>query len=322
MFTKSDIEAACELVYTQMPATPQYTWPLLALETGCETWVKHENHGPTGAFKARGGVTFIDWLKCSQPEARAIVTATRGNHGQSQARAAKQAGLEAHIYVPRGNSVEKNAAMRAFGGKVVEFGDDFDEARLEAMRMAELNGWHPVPPFHKELVRGVATYAYELLSAAPHLDTIYVPIGCGSGICGTILARDALGLKTNIVGVVADTAQGAKLSVEAGKLVETGATNTFADGMAVRVPVAEAFEIYSRGAARIVSVSDIEIAEAARVLFRCTHNVAEGAGAAALAALLQEKTKMQGKAAAVILTGGNIDTGQFSEVLNGGVPQV
>ena len=321
MLTKSEIETAAALVYRHMPATPQYAWPMLAQALGVETWVKHENHGPTGAFKARGGVTFIDWLKRAPPEARGIITATRGNHGQSQARAALAAGLEAHIYVPRGNSTEKNAAMQAFGGQLTEFGEDFDEAKLEAMRVGALEGWHPVPPFHLELVRGVATYAYELLSAAPHLDTVYVPIGCGSGICGTILARNALGLKTKVVGVVADGAQAAKLSVEAGKLVETGPTQTFADGMAVRVPVAEAYDIYAKGAERIVSVSDAEIAEAMRLLYRCTHNVAEGAGAAAMAALMQERDQMRGKAVAVILSGGNIDTAQFAEVLSGGVPK-
>lgn len=322
MFDKSELVAACALVYAHMPATPQYAWPMLALETGCETWVKHENHGPTGAFKARGGVTFINWLRRVHPEVGGIITATRGNHGQSQARAAVAAGLTANIYVPRGNSAEKNAAMRAFGGEVVEFGDDFDEARLEAVRVGEAQGLFAVPPFHLELVRGVATYAYELLTAAPHLDTVYVPIGCGSGICGTILARDALGLKTKIVGVVADTAQAVKLSVEAGKLVETGPVGTFADGMAVRVPVAEAYEIYAKGAERIVSVSDAKIAEAMRVLYRCTHNVAEGAGAAALAGLLQERGRMAGKAVGVILSGGNIDTDLFREVLSGGVPEV
>jgi threonine dehydratase len=224
--------------------------------------------------------------------------------------------------VPHGNSAEKNAAMRAFGGQLTEFGDDFEAAKAEAMRVAARDGLHPVPPFHLELARGVATYAYELLTAAPHLDTVYVPIGCGSGICGTILARNALGLTTKVVGVVADTAQAAMLSVVAGKLVETGPTATFADGMAVRVPVAEAYDIYATGAERIVSVSDAEIAEAMRLLYRTTHNVAEGAGAAALAALMQERAKMQGKAVAVILSGGNIDTAWFKQVLAGGVPKV
>lgn len=322
MFLKTDLEQASELVYRYMPATPQFAWPLLANEIGCEVWVKHENHTPTGAFKVRGGITFIDWVNRAHPDVSGIVTATRGNHGQSQARAATAAGLTATIYAPKGNSREKNAAMVAFGAELIEFGSDFDEARLEAMRQAEINNWLAVPPFHIELVRGVATYAYELLSAAPHLDTIYVPIGCGSGICGTILARDALGLKTKIVGVVSERAMTAKLSVEQGKLVETNSANTFADGMAVRVPVAEALEIYSKGAERIISVSEEEIAEAMRLYYRSIHQVSEGAGAASLAALMQERDKMAGKAVGVILTGGNIDTDQFLTVLQGGVPIV
>lgn len=322
MFSKFEIEQAAALVYKSMYPTPQYAWPALRQITGCETWVKHENHTPTGAFKVRGGITFIDWLKRENPSVTGIVTATRGNHGQSQSRAAVAAGLSANIFVPRGNSTEKNEAMRAFGGSVTEFGDDFDEARLEAMRQAEIHNWHPVTPYHIELVRGVATYAYELFTAAPHLDTVYVPIGCGSGICGTIMARDALGLTTKVVGVVSEHAQTAKLSFEQGKLVETNSANTFADGMAVRIPVAEAFEVYSKGAERIISVSEDEIAQAMRIYYSAIHNVAEGAGAAALAALLSERDAMQGKAVGVILTGGNIDTADYHTVLGGGVPTV
>ncbi|MGI1663417.1 threonine dehydratase [Palleronia sp. KMU-117] len=322
MFTKDELHAAAALVGTQMPPTPQYAWPLLRQRLGAEVWVKHENHTPTGAFKVRGGITFIDWLRRSQPDCPGIVTATRGNHGQSQARAARAAGLRALVYVPHGNSVEKNAAMRAFGADLVEHGADFDEARLEAFRVAEAEGLHIVPPFHRELVRGVATYALELFTAAPHLHTVYVPIGCGSGICGVIAARDALGLKTNVVGVVSAAAQCARLSVEAGRLVETPTARTFADGMAVRVPVAEAFEVYSTGAERIVAVSDAEIAEAIRVYYSDTHNLAEGAGAAPLAALMQERGRMQGRAVGVILCGGNIDAGWMRTVLSGGVPEV
>ena len=321
-FTAQDLRAAADLVYTQMPPTPQYAWPQLAERFGCEVWVKHENHTPTGAFKIRGGITFIDWLRRTHPEIPGICTATRGNHGQSQARAAVAAGLTAKIYVPRGNSVEKNLAMRAFGAELIEHGDDFDEAREEAFRTAEAEGLMIVPPFHTQLVRGVATYAYELLTAVPDLDTIYVPIGCGSGICGTILARDALGAKAEVVGVVSENAQTAKLSVEAGALVETPSARTFADGMAVRVPVAEAFEIYSKGAARILSVSDTEVAEAIRIYYRDIHNLAEGAGAAPLAALMQERERMRGRKVAVILCGGNIDTDWFLTVMNGGVPSV
>ncbi|MEM7471976.1 MAG: threonine dehydratase [Pseudomonadota bacterium] len=320
--THSDLEAAAELVHRHMAPTPQYSWPLLNAATGCETWVKHENHGPTGAFKVRGGITFIDWLKRTHPSAKGICTATRGNHGQSQARAATAAGLRALVYVPRGNSLEKNEAMRAFGAELVEFGDDFDEARIEAFRVAEEQDLFIVPPFHPELVRGVATYAYELFSNAPHLDVVYVPIGCGSGICGTILARDALGLATEVVGVVSTEAQTAKLSVEAGRLIETNSARTFADGMAVRVPVQEALDIYSKGAARIIAVSDDEVAEAMRLYYTKTHNLSEGAGAAPLAGLMQERSQMDGKRIGVILCGGNVDAGWFQTVLEGQTPEV
>ncbi len=320
MFLETELEAACELVYGQMAPTQQINWPLLSQQLGAEVWVKHENQTPTGAFKVRGGISFIDWLVREHPGCRGVVTATRGNHGQSQARAATRAGLKATIYVPRGNSVEKNAAMKAFGADLVEFGHDFDEARLEAMRQAELNGWFPVPAFHREIVRGVATCAYELFSAAPHLDTLYVSIGCGSGICGAIAARDALGLKTKIVGVVSERAQTAKLSVEQGKLVETAAADTFADGLAVRVPVLEALDIYSRGAERLISVSEKEIAAAMQLYFSTIHQVSEGAGAAPLAGLMQEREKMAGRAVGVILSGGNVDTEMFKTVLAGGVP--
>ena len=319
-FTSADLEAAAQLVYTQMQPTPQYSWPLLNGAMGCELWVKHENHSPTGAFKVRGGITFIDWLTRTHPDANGICTATRGNHGQSQARAAKAAGLRALVYAPHGNSAEKNAAMKAFGAELIEFGDDFDEARAEAIRVAEQENLFIVPPFHEELVRGVATYAYELFTAQPNLDTVYVPIGCGSGICGTILARDALGLKTKIVGVVSEHAQTAKLSVEAGAMIETNSANTFADGMAVRMPVQEAFDIYSKGAERIVAVSDDLVAEAIRAYYYNTHNLAEGAGAAPLAALIAEKDKMAGKRVGVILCGGNIDTDWFLQVLAGKTP--
>ena len=317
LFALDEIEDAARLVYRQMQPTPQYVWPLLGERAGATVWVKHENHTPTGAFKVRGGITFIDWLRRTHPDVPGIVTATRGNHGQSQARAATAAGLKAKILVPFGNSVEKNAAMRAFGADLIEFGSDFDEARLEAMRLAEVEGLFPVPPFHRELARGVATYALELFTAARDLDTVYVPIGCGSGICGTIAVRDALGLETEVVGVVSTEAAGAKLSYEAGKLIETNSANTIADGMAVRVPVKEAFDIYSKGASRIVAVTDDEIGAAMRILYRDTHNLAEGAGAAGLAALLQEKDRMRGKKVGVILSGGNVDLPLYAKILAG-----
>lgn len=321
MFSIDEIRTATALVHSKMPPTPQYCWPLINRELGVETWVKHENHTPTGAFKVRGGITFIDWLTRTRPEARGICTATRGNHGQSQARAATASGLAAKIYVPEGNSVEKNAAMSAFGADVVVHGRDFDEARLEAIRVAEAEGLAVVPPFHRELVRGVASYAYEFFTNTPELDTVYVPIGCGSGICAVIAVRDALGLDTKVVGVVSTQAQAAKLSMEAGTLIETDHAATFADGIAVRVPVSDALEVYSDGAERIVAVSDDQVAEAIRCYFRCTHNAAEGAGAAPLAALMQEKQQMAGKRAGVILCGGNIDTGKFITVIEGGTPK-
>jgi len=322
LFTKDELDEAAQLVHRCISPTPQYIWPQICEKAATTVWVKHENHTPTGAFKIRGGITFIDWLKRTEPSIQGIITATRGNHGQSQARAATDAGLQATFVVPHGNSVEKNAAMRAFGGKLIEFGADFDAARVEAVRLSKNDDLFMVPSFHTELVRGVATYALELFSAAPNLDTVYVPIGCGSGICGVIAARDALQLKTKIVGIVSTQAQTAKLSLESGSLVETKTANTFADGIAVRVPVQEALDIYSRGAERIVAVDDDEVAEAMRIYFRDTHNVAEGAGAASLAAALQERDVNRGKEIAVILSGGNIDADLFSTVLQGATPRV
>ena len=313
--TRDDIEQASHHVYQVMPATAQYAWPLLAERLGCAVWVKHENHTPTGAFKVRGGITFMHWLKREHPDVKGIVTATRGNHGQSLALAASALGLKALIVVPEGNSVEKNKAMRGFGGEVVEYGRDFDEAREEAARLAQVHDLYLVPPFHTELVKGVATYALELFKAAPDLDTVYVPIGCGSGICGVIAARDALGLSTKVVGVVSSEAAAAKLSFEAGSLRETASANTFADGLAVRKPIPEAFAVYAAGAARIVSVTDAQIAEAMCVYYTDTHNLAEGAGAAALAALIQERETMQGKKVGVILSGGNVDRSVYATVI-------
>lgn len=320
LFTQTELESASELVHRYVPATAQYAWPTLAQRLGMEVWVKHENHTPTGAFKVRGGVTLVDWLRKSHPNITGLVTATRGNHGQSLARAARLAGLSAKIIVPHGNSVEKNTAMRAFGAELVVHGQDFDEAREEAQRLAEVHDLFFVPPYHTELVRGVSSYAMELFNAVTDIDTVYVPIGCGSGICSVIAVRDALQLGTKVVGVVSANAMCAKLSYERGELVSTNSANTFADGVAVRIPVKEAFDIYSAGAARIVSVTDEEVAEAIRVYFHDTHNLAEGAGAAPLAALMQEREQQQGKRVAVILCGGNIDTALFSKILAGDTP--
>ena len=321
MFSLRELEEAAALVHRHMAPTAQHHWPTLSQRTGATVWVKHENHAPTGAFKVRGGITFIDWLTRTHPDAQGIITATRGNHGQSQARAATAAGLRAVIYAPHGNSTEKNAAMRAFGAELVEFGEDFDVAREEALRVAEAEGLHFVPPFHAELVRGVATYAYEFLTACPDLDTVYVPIGCGSGIAGVIAARDALRHPAEVVGVVSENAQTARLSAEAGRLIETDSASTFADGIAVRVPVPEALAVYGPGAARIVTVSDDQVAEAIRIYLKDTHNLAEGAGAAPLAALMKDRNAMAGRQVGLILCGGNIDTDWVIEVLQGGTPK-
>ncbi|MEM6775356.1 MAG: threonine dehydratase [Pseudomonadota bacterium] len=317
----TELQAGRKLVYEHMAPTPQYAWPLLAEELGAELWVKHENHTPTGAFKIRGGITFMAWLREEYPDCRGIVTATRGNHGQSQARAARGAGLEARVVVPRGNAREKNAAMRAFGATLVEHGADFDESRLEAERIAAREDLFMVPPFHPALVTGVASYAMELFESAGELDRVYVPIGCGSGICAVIAARDALGLATQVIGVVSTEADAARRAFESGRQESTASAHTFADGMAVRAVVPEALAIYRRGAERVVAVSDDEVAEAMRIYFRATHNVAEGAGAAPLAAALQERDGLRGMRVGVILCGGNVDTDVFAKVLAGETPE-
>ena len=322
LFTLAELEAVVPLVGSVVPPTPQYAWPLLARRTGAQVWVKHENHTPTGAFKVRGGVVYLDGLQRRGATVKGVVSATRGNHGQSIALAAARAGMMCTIFVPHGNSREKNAAMQAFGAELVVAGSDFDACRPEAARFAEERGYHYVPSFHRDLVKGVATYALELFQAVPDLDTVYVPIGMGSGICGLIAVRDLLGLKTEIVGVVADMAPAVALSFEQGRPLSTNAAATFADGMACRDPVAEPVEIIRGGAARIVRVTEDEIADAMRACYEDTHNLAEGAGAAALAALMQERDRMRGKRVGLILSGGNIDREMFAEVLAGRTPRV
>ncbi len=316
------LRSAAAMVHAQMPPTPQYAWPLLAARTGCTVWVKHENHTPTGAFKARGAIPYIDWLRRTHPQVTGIITATRGNHGQAQARAARAAGLSVTIVVPHGNALEKNAAMRAFGATLIEHGHDFDSAKAEALRLADEQGLYMVPAYHGELVRGVASYGLELFEAVPDLDTVYVPVGCGSGLCGTIAARDALGLRTRIVGVVSAHVDAAKRSFEAGKLLASPTAHTFADGVAVCTPVQAALDYFGPRADRFVAVTDDEVAQAVRVYWEDTHNLAEGAGAVALAALIQEKDRMRGKTVAVILSGGNGDRSQMAEILSGATPRV
>jgi threonine dehydratase len=313
MFDLQQLEHAHGVVGAAMPPTPAFAWPLLSERLGADVIVKHENHTPIGAFKVRGGLVYLDRLKQERPNTPGIISATRGNHGQSLAFAAGRHGVRAVIYVPRGNSVEKNRAMRAFGAELVEHGEDFQAAAEEAQRRAQFDGLHMVPSFHPDLVLGVATYALELLRAAPDLDVLYVPIGQGSGISGCIMARDLLGLKTEIVGVQSTEAPSYALSFAAGKIVTTETSNTLADGMATRIPDPDAFAIIRKGASRIVQVTDDEVAAAVRAYWTDTHNLAEGAGAAPLAAALQEKENLAGKRVGLILSGGNIDFDLFQK---------
>jgi threonine dehydratase len=318
----ADLEAAAERVHGQLAPTPAYAWPLIAERAGAEVWVKHENHTPTGAFKIRGGIVYMAELAGTAGAGKVpgVITATRGNHGQSIARAARAVGLTSTILVPHGNSVEKNAAMRAFGARLIEHGRDFDEAKEEAARLAAAEGLHMVPSFHPALVKGVASYALELFAAAGSLDAVYVPIGMGSGICGLMAARDALGLKTEIVGVVAEAAPSVALSFEAGRPMPTNSARTFADGMACRDPHPDAVRLICRGAAAVIRVSEDEIADAMRMLYEDTHNIAEGAGAAALAALMKDGRRRKGRRLSVILSGGNVDRPVAAEVLSGRTP--
>jgi len=311
MFSLTDLERAHEIVRQAVPPTAAHAWPLLAQRLGTEVLVKHENHTPAGAFKVRGGLVYVDRLKREHPQTAGLITATRGNHGQSVAFAGRRHGLPVTIYVPHGNSIEKNRAMAAFGAHLVEYGADFQEAREECYRHAQRDGLHMVPSFHRDLVLGVATYALELFRSAGNLDVLYVPIGQGSGISACILARDLLGLTTEIVGVQSTEAPSYALSFAARTVVSTNSSNTFADGMATRVPDAEALAIIRKGASHILQVTDDEVAAAIRHLWTDTHNLAEGAGAAPLAAALQEKPRLAGKRVGLVLTGANIDFDLF-----------
>lgn len=321
MIDRAALESAAALVHSVMPPTPQIAWPLLSARVGAEVWVKHENATPVGAFKIRGGLVYLDDLKRREPACPGVIAATRGNHGQSVTVAAARNGLKAVIVVPEGNSREKNAAMAAQGAELIEHGHDFQAALEHARGLAEERGLHMVPSFHDLLIRGVGTYALEFLSAVPDLDTVYVPIGLGSGLCGMIAARDALGLTTDIVGVVAEQAPAYALSYRAGKPVSTNAADTMADGLACRVPVDEAVTRINAGAARVVTVPEAGIKAAMRHLFTDTHHVAEGAGAAAMAAVLQEQNRLKNKKVGIVLTGGNIDLDVYRAVLSERVPE-
>jgi len=315
--TLAEIESAAAVIRPHCPPTPQYRWPLLGARAGCEVWVKHENHTPIGAFKLRGGLYYLDRLRASGRKPAGLVTATRGNHGQSLALAGRLAGVPVTIVVPHGNSREKNAAMRAFGAELIETGVDFEAAREAAAALAQARNLEMVPPFQYDLVCGVATCGLEFLRAAPPLDAVYVAVGMGSGACGIIAARDALGLGTEIVGVVAANAPAYARSFAAGEVRATGPVHTLADGVACRVPSADALAALRRGLARIVEVGEAEIGAAMRAYYTDTHNLAEGAGAVALAALLQEGAGHR-RRVGIVLSGGNVDADVFAPILAAG----
>jgi threonine dehydratase len=311
------LHEAAAVVQAVVPPTPQRRWPLLEQRAGCELWVKHENHAPTGAFKVRGGLTYLRSLMQREPSVRGVLAATRGNHGQSVAFAAARAGLTAVVVVPHGNSREKNAAMRAFGAELVEHGQDFQEAFEYGSRLAGERGLHFISSFDEGLIVGVATYAFELFTAAPDLDAVYVPIGMGSGICGVIGARDALGCRAGVIGVVSEVLPSYRLSFERGTPVSTPPAATIADGLACRVPNPDAVATIRAGADRVVAVSEAAIRDAMRCYFTDTHNVIEGAGAAPLAAVFAERDAVRGKRVAVVASGGNVDAEVFADVLRG-----
>jgi threonine dehydratase len=313
----NEIESAARLVYKSLPATPQYSWPLLNARAGAEVWVKHENHTPVGAFKVRGGLVYMDWLLRERPEIDTVVSATRGNHGQSIAFAAAQYGVRVVIVVPFGNSVEKNRAMQALGAELIEFGQDFQAASEHAESLASEYGWHRVPNIDQRIVAGTSTYALEFLRACPELETVYVPIGMGSGVCGMIAARNALGRATKVVGVVSSKAPAYALSFEEGDVIEHAVEPGIADGLSCRRPVVDALEIMQEGMERIIMVDDDEVEAAMRSYFIDTHNVAEGAGGAGLAALLKDRV-LGGARVGTVLTGGNVNSELFAEVLCGG----
>jgi threonine dehydratase len=313
-----DLEDAARTVYASMAPTAQHNWPLLDAHLGLEAWIKHENHGPLGAFKQRSGLVYMERLRRRLPNVTGVIAATRGNHGQAIAFAARRHGINATIVVPHGNSQEKNAAMRALGATLVEHGAEFHESRLHAMALAERNGLHMVPSWHPDLVAGVASYWLELLRAQPDLDLVLAPIGQGSGFCAALAARAALGLRTRIIGVVSSAAPAYQLSFRAGRSVEAPVTTRLADGVACRVPDAQSLPFVLQYAEDVIAVSDDDIAAAMRLLYTCTHNVAEGAGAAALAGALQ--LRAQGQLAGlsrigIPLTGANVDASVFAQVL-------
>jgi threonine dehydratase len=313
----AEIEQAQRLVYAHMPPTPQYSWPLLNQRLGTEVWLKHENHSPVGAFKLRGALVYMEWLKRSQPGLKGVVAATRGNHGQGVGMAARLHGLKAVIVVPHGNSKEKNLAMAAQGAELIVHGDDFQASLEHAVELSTELGYAMVESFHERLLMGTGTYAKEFLEGAPALDSVYVPIGLGSSICGMAAARNALELKTEIVGVVSRASPSYALSFRQHAIVEAPAETKIADGLACRKPNQQAMEFIWKNVARIVEVTDEEIGAAMRALYEDTHNLVEGAGAAGVAAALAEKDLNSGKRFGIVITGGNVDMDMYARVLTG-----
>ncbi len=317
MLTLQEIEAAARVVYQQFQATPQYCWALSSKRLDTDCWIKHENHTPVGAFKIRGGLTYFEALKSRSELPKEIISATRGNHGQSMGWAARAHGVACTIVVPLGNSVEKNAAMRALGVTLIEHGDDFQAAREFAINLARQRNAHMVPSFHPDLIRGVATYWWEFFKAVPNMDVAYVPIGMGSGAASAIAAKLALGSKVKIVGVVSSHATAYADSIAAGRVIQAPATTVLADGMACRVPDQAALDVLTPHINHIVKVTDAEVAQAMRDIYTDTHNVAEGAGAASFAAAMQERATLKGKVVGTTLCGGNVDAAVFAQVLAG-----
>lgn len=320
-FSLEEVKRAQEIVYQHVKPTPQYAWPQLCEAAGCEFWLKHENHTPIGAFKVRGGLVYMNAV-ARDPSIGDLVTATRGNHGQSIPYAARLHNKIVHVYAPESNSLEKNVAMRAWGARLHLEGPDFESAVAAAESHADKDNLHMVPSFHRDLVLGVATYGYELMTEVDGLDAIYVPVGLGSGATSLIAIRDMLGVATKIIGVVSTEADAIAQSFSAGEIIATKSAQTFADGVATRVPHPEAFEVLRTGLNRVVTVSDDEVAEAIRLIYAMTHNIAEGAGAAATAAVMQERDRCQGKRVAAILTGGNIDRDWLIKILDGKTPEL
>ncbi|MBV8624567.1 MAG: threonine dehydratase [Herbaspirillum sp.] len=311
----AEIEEAAGIVYAGMAPTPQLCWPLLNQALGAEVWVKHENHAPTGAFKVRGGMVYLHRLAQQQPHSPGVISATRGNHGQSVGLAARRFGIAATIVVPEGNSREKNAAMRALGVELVEHGSEFQDSREHAQQLAAQRRLHMIPSFHRDLVAGVSTYWMELFAAQPELDLVLVPIGQGSGMCGAVAARNALGLKTRIIGVVSAHALAYKLSFEAGRKIEAPVSTRIADGVACRVPDQASLEVMLSQVDEVIAVTDDEVMDAMKLAYIATHNLAEGAGACALAAALQIRSRLRGRKIGVTLSGGNVDHDVFARVL-------